>query len=360
MIDNTIENDDVETIIVSTGGGSRGWWAWQILMLLASRFKIAMICGTSAGALNAYGFGRGATAMVSGFYRRVFSGETNLITGPGLAELVNGKFTFNEENIIKYLLTGVDLGQVLEGVNLWDLPKIFSKKGKRKLVDEILTDNLRPIIKQILDNVLSAPTLLDNAPLYDRITEIQESHPTWVTPAFWNRVNMVTGELEEFGWDTDQSLIDEMKSVVSSSTIPLLWPMVDGKYGDGGLREGTPLDQIFRRLDPAKKYRIIMIECSSDEMSEKTTLNNPIHVASRILDVMMNESRRNDVKAIWDKNQEAREKGEALGRRYVPIYRIVCSATYDSLDFSPEAGRDFEAAVPRDWNKFLAFYSQDK
>lgn len=339
-------DDDVETIVVCSGGGSRGLWQWLLLLLIATRFKISKICGTSAGAINAVAFGKGhfAQQYATMFYKRVFAEDAAPITGPGLAEIKNGKLKFNLANIKKYLL---------KGINLWDTFKLVTEKGQRKLID------------QLLQNVLSAPTLLDNAPLYERIRDLQEINPGYEIDTFWNRVNMRTGELEEFGSDKPQDSEDEVDSIVASTTIPLLWPLVKNKFADGGLREGTPLAQIFekikeeRKVNPSKKYRIIILECSKDTMPEDTSLDNPIDVVSQMISIQMNESRRNDKKQLIDKNKEALDAIAAgIPTSLVPvdIYHLTYPGTKSSLDFSQEAEADFTKYAHDVWETFITAY----
>lgn len=339
MIDLELPNDDTETIVVCSGGGTRGYFQWLLLLKIAIRFKISMLCGTSAGALNVYAFGKGPAGIefASKIWPEIFASNGAPITGPGLGEIKNGKLSVSWANIKKYLL---------DGINLWDFVKAIGRKGKESLG------------RQFLNNFLSAPAILNNAPLYDRIRELQTLNPGWDFPTYWNRVDMRTGKLDECGWDDGRLSEDEIDSVVASSTIPILWPLVKNRYADGGLREGTPLDQIFRKLDVKKKYRIIMIECTSDEMPEDTTLNNPLDLASQTLNIMMNESRQNDVKGILDKNEEAREKGEILGRRFVQFYRLRYTGTKSSLDFSPDAAKDFERNANEVWETFIKAYDK--
>lgn len=327
--------DDRETIVVCSGGGSRGFWQWLILLMIAQKYKIAMICGTSAGALNAYGFAKGEKAQqyVTKTYHEVFATNAAPITSPGLGEIKNGKLSFNMEHVKRYLL---------DGINFWDIFKLPFKKQQAKILD------------RIIKNFISAPALLSNAPLFDRVKELQDINPGFEIPAFWSKVDMQNGPLIECAWNDKVTLEQERHSVVASSTIPLLWPLVDGRYGDGGLREGIPLDMAFKRLDPRKRYRIIMIECNQDEMTEGASLANPLHIAAQMIAIQMNESRRNDKKAILDKNQEAMEKGEASGRLYIPISSIRCSSTKSSLDFSPEAKADFASKAQQDFATFIS------
>ncbi|CAG5072889.1 hypothetical protein DYBT9623_04428 [Dyadobacter sp. CECT 9623] len=340
--------DKTETIVVCSGGGSRGLWQWVLLLLIASRFRISMICGTSAGALNAYGFGKGAAAQqyVSENYKKVFAENALPITLPGLAEIQNGKLTFSLVNIKKYLL---------KGINLWDTFKLVTEKGQRNL------------IKQLLKNVLSAPALLNNAPLYDRIRDLQAINPGWTIPTYWNRVDMKTGSLDECGWDTGLAPAEEVASVVASTTIPLLWPLVADRWADGGLREGTPLAQIIEKvkaavqLNPSRRFRIILLECTKDEMPEDALLANPIDVISQMVSIQMNESRRNDTKWIIEKNQEALNAIAAgLPTDLVPfeLYRLRYPGAKSSLDFSKEAEADFTKSAHEVFETFIKDFDE--
>jgi predicted acylesterase/phospholipase RssA len=333
--DNLDPTDDIETVVVCSGGGARGLWQWLVLMAIAKRFKISMIAGTSAGSLNSYGFAKGLFEYITNLYGKVFQENAVQITGPGLAKLENGKLKANVDSIKKVLLAGI---------NFFDVFKLPFKKGQQKVLD------------RILKNFLHSPALLDNAPLFQTVKELQQLNPGFNIPCFTNCVDMVTGqkiskEMSEFA-DMDE----ERLHVVASTTIPLVWPLVGGRYADGGLREGTPLRQVFDRLDPNKKYRVIVISCNKEGMEVQEDLSNPLKIGGRMVDIMMNESTLNDISGAIERNEEARKYGEAIGRRYVPIYFINYSGNRGPLDFSPEAYVEHVDDAEKDIAKFFEQY----
>lgn len=335
--DNLDPADDIETVVVCSGGGARGLWQWMVLMAVAKRFKISMIAGTSAGSLNSYGFSKRIFEYITNLYFKVFHENAQQITGPGLAKLENGKLKANVD-VIKSV--------VLKGINVLDLPKLLFKKGQQKVLD------------QILKNFLHSPALLDNTPLFQTIRDIQKIEPKFYIPCFTNSVDLVTGqkvskEMSEFK-DADE----ECLQVVASTTIPLLWPLVGGRYGDGGLRDGTPLRQIFDRLDPKKKYRIILISCNREGMQPQRDLSDPLKIGGRMVDIMMNESTINDVQGAIEKNEIAKQYGEQIGRMYVPIHTIHYSGSRNPLDFSPEAYADHIDTAEKDVQEFFTQYDR--
>lgn len=336
FVDNLDPTDDIETVVVCSGGGARGLWQWLVLMAVAKRFKITMIAGTSAGSLNSYGFAKGLYGYITELYGRVFQENAKQITGPGLAKLEGGVLKANADSIKKVLLAGI---------NVFDLPKLMFKKGQQKVLD------------QILKNFLHAPALLDNAPLFQTINELQKLNPNFDIPCFTNCVDMVTGEKISREMSEFKDLDEERMHLVASTTIPLVWPLVGGRLADGGLREGTPLRQIFDKLDPKKNYRVIVISCNREGMEVQEDLSNPLKIAGRMVDIMMNESTLNDVSGAIEKNEEAKKYGEALGRMYVPMHFIHYSGYRGPLDFSPEAYSDHLEVAERDVLSFFEAYS---
>lgn len=333
FVDNLDPTDDIETVVVCSGGGARGLWQWVVLMAIAKRFKISMIAGTSAGSLNSYGFAKGLWEYITNLYYKVFQENAKQITGPGLGKLEGGKLKANADSIKKVLLAGI---------NVLDLPKLLFKKGKQEVLD------------QILKNFLHAPALLDNAPLFQTIKELQDLNPGFDIPCFTNCVDMVTGEKISKEMSEFKDLDEERLHVVASTTIPLVWPLVGGRYADGGLREGTPLRQIFDRLDPNKKYRVIVISCNKEGMEVQDDLSNPLKIGGRMVDIMMNESTLNDVSGAKEKNEEAKKYGDAIGRKWVPMYFINYSGNRGPLDFSPDAYTDHIDTGQKDVGKFFA------
>lgn len=338
MIDLLKVDDDVETVVVCSGGGARGLWQWTLLLLLAKRFKISMICGCSAGTLNSYGFAKGLHEYVTNLYKEVFSMNAVQITSPGLAKLENGRFRPNVKKIKEILL---------KGVSVLSLPSLLFEKGQEKFLDKIL------------NNFLGAPALMDNAPLYQTVRKLHELNPGFDIPVFWNETDMKTGKgIQREPADFKGDIEAEVKSVVASTTIPILWPLVSGRYADGGLRDGTPLKQIFDKLDPNKKYRIIVLLASKEEMQDATDLSNPLKVAGQIASIMMNESTLNDLARVEDRNEEARKYGEAPGRRLVPVYKLVYGGFRDPLDFSPESYVDQIYSAHESDHQFLSEFDK--
>ncbi|KQS33983.1 patatin-like phospholipase family protein [Dyadobacter sp. Leaf189] len=309
--------DDRETVVVLSGGGARGIWQWTVLMELAKRFKISMVCGTSAGTLNAYAFSKGLFDYTSHLYAEVYSQNAVQITKPGLAKLENGRLRPDVDTIKKVLL---------KGINVFDLPKLLFKSGQKKVLD------------QLLQNFLGAPALMDNAPLFETVGKLQKLNPGFDIPCLINVVDMKTGQplsvdVAEFAGDLEK----ERRYVVASTTIPILWPLVLGHLGDGGMREGTPVNAIWTRLDPNKKYRIIAVMCSKETMQDSADLSNPLKIGGQAFSIMMNEAVLNDLARLEDRNEEARKYGEAPGRRLVPLEKIIYSGYRDPLDFSHES-----------------------
>lgn len=316
FIDTLDPEQEVETVVVCSGGGAMGWWQWCLLLLIASKYKIAMICGCSAGSINTWAFSKGFREQMRALYKEAFYNNARNVFKPGIASLKNGKLDMN-----------------------WfkALPKIIFSMKKIK-------------------------SLMTNEPLLESLRKLDESKAgREIEQVWWNAVNMRTGRLVNFEPGDFNDKENELKSVVASTTIPVLLPLVDKvetksgtqvQLGDGGLREGAPLGLMWSKLDPRKRYRIIVLSCNNLSMAEREDLDNVMKVLGRVAMIFLNEGLDNDLGRTQDRNEEARRYGEELsGRTYAPIHVVEYTGKHGSFSFTPEAFDEMEITARLDFAK---------
>lgn len=264
-------NDDYENLIVLSGGGAVFGYSYGVLCGLADRgINPAMLGTTSTGTVGAFLFSKGLIQQGHDLCDLAYAQNARQITKPGIASIKNGRLKIN-----------------------W--LKALSQ----------LTFNRNKIV-----------SLMDNQPLIDTLTELDRQTPGFPIQIFYNEVDMITGKLVEHSTaDTLPSGTDRIRSMVASTSIPVVWPLIDGRFGDAGIREGTPLSAMFDRKKPGKKYRIIVISCNQQNLVDCTDLSRIDKIAARTVAISLNETLVNDLGRTQDRNEVA--KAVALHRQRI-------------------------------------------
>lgn len=253
--------DETENLYVLSGGGALFAWQFGVLCeLAAAGLRPSMLGSTSTGTIGAFMFSKGLIAQAHELCDEVYSTNAKALTKPGIGEIKDGKIKVN-----------------------WfkALTQLAFKKNK-------------------------IVSLMDNRPLIDTLTKIDTEHPGFQVPVFYNRVDMKTGKLDECSTLQPMGQQERIESFVASTAIPVVWPLTEGRWGDGGLREGTPLSAMFARTKPGKKYRIIVISCNNDEMASADDLSRIDKIAFRTGGVVLNETLVNDLGRTQDRNEVAK------------------------------------------------------
>lgn len=315
--DNLNPNDDIETVVVCSGGGALGFWQWTVLMGLAKRYKISMICGTSAGTLNAFGFAKGLYKEIAQLYGDVFKQNAKQIFKGGLAELKKGKLD------LKWLKL---------------IPKIIFQGKKIK-------------------------ALMSNEPLTETLRSLHKINPKFEITFGFNCVDLQSGKVVRFTPDDFNDEESMLRAVTASTTIPVLLPPVTkvvSKKGtfqnliDGGLRDGSPLGQMFDMMLPGKKYRVIVINCNSVDMIADDELKNIGQIASRTAGIALNEILKGDLEKTQLINEGLKDNPGKDGKIYAPIYIIEYKGDRGTFDFSEGAYIDQYNSGVNDVRQFIA------
>lgn len=306
-----MKDDDIENIYVMSGGGALFGWQFNVLCGLANAgLKPAMLGSTSTGTIGSFMFSKGLISQAHELCDEVYSTNAKAITKPGIAAISDGKIKVN-----------------------W--LKALTQLSFRK------------------NRIVS---LMDNAPLFETLTRLDTEHPGFPIPIFYNRVDMITGKLDECSTLVPMQQRDRIASMVASTTIPGVWPLVDGRYGDGGIREGSPLSAMFARGTKGKKKRIIVINCNDQNMTDAGDLSRIDRIIGRTAGIMMNETLINDLGRTQDRNKVAylidryreqlpSEFVKELPYDYAPIYILEYKGPSGVFSFTPESLKEQRQAA---------------
>lgn len=186
-------NDDYENLIVLSGGGAIFAWQFGVLCGLADHgIKPAMLGSTSTGTVGAFLFSKGLVQRGRDLCDLAYSQNARQITKPGIASIKDGRMRIN-----------------------W-----------------------LKALTQLTFNRSKIVSLMDNQPLIDTLTELDRQTPGFPIQIFYNEVDMISGKLIERSTADPVSFGPaRIKSMVASTSIPVVWPLIDGQFGDAGIRE---------------------------------------------------------------------------------------------------------------------------
>jgi NTE family protein len=214
--------------------------------------------------------------------------EPDIIHGISVGSL-NGSFLVNETGKRNNDYDWVAIGNTL--VDFWkkEINKpsdLMEKKSFFKLAKELLFNRFDGIISnEPLEKLVKRILSLEN---------LRKSNIDFTAGA----VDMVTGKLKSFN-PSNPSLID---GVIASTTIPIMMPIshIGGiPYYDGGLRDVAPLKSVIEK----GAEEIVIILCQSEELTEKDfNTGKLMHLVSRIMDIVVNETVNNDIARMQDIN----------------------------------------------------------
>lgn len=333
---------NIEELVVFSGGGAGGVGQWESFKYWRNLgFEGDMFAGTSAGTINATFASRGLYDLADDYYRRTYDGTAATVFGPELAELKDGKLTVSAESI---------RNTVLKGINVWDVPKLITKKGQKKL------------IQQIGSNVMGVQSLINNKPLLQSLKEVLQAPHTQELPLLFNVVNMITGGLERHEASKFPDLDMLALALLASTNIPVILPLVPGysdseasykQLADGGLRDGSPVAQMLKRLDPKKSQRITVFNINKRQISTAEELNSAAIVAGRTIQILLNQILISNLEVVLERNKIAKMYGEREGYRYVPIVIIEASHDRGVFDFSAESLEEQVRTAPADVERAL-------
>jgi NTE family protein len=224
--------------------------------------------------------------------------QPDIIHGISVGSL-NGSFLVNETGKKNNNYDWKTIGNTL--VEFWknkiNKPSdLMKKKGFFQLAKELLFNRFNGIIsndplKKLVHQILS----LEN---------LRKSKVNFTAGA----VDMITGNLKHFN-QSNPSLID---GVIASTTIPIMMPIsnIGGlPYYDGGLRDVAPLKSVIEK----GAEEIVIILCQSEQLSKKDfNTGKLMHLVSRIMDIVVNETVNNDIARMEEVNCQVPKKSNII------------------------------------------------
>jgi NTE family protein len=240
--------------------------------------------------------------------------KPDIIHGISVGSL-NGSFLVNETGKRNNNYDWEAIGNTL--VEFWlkninQSSDLVKKKGFFKLAKELLLNRFNGIIsneplQKLVHQILS-------------IENLRKSNIDFTAGA----VDMITGKLKSFN-QSNPSLID---GVIASTAIPIMMPIshIGGiPYYDGGLRDVAPLKSVIEK----GAEEIVIILCQSEELTEKNfNTGKLMHLVSRIMDIVVNETVNNDIARMQDincqvpKNLDIIKRGIHTGKKRIK-FKII-------------------------------------
>ena len=163
---------------------------------------------------------------------------------------------------------------------------LVKKKNFFKIVKELLLNRF--------DGLISTEPLQELVHRVLSIHQIRKSNVDFTAGA----VDMITGKLNYFN-KLDSSLI---KGIIASTTIPIMMPIAQigsTPYYDGGLRDVASLKSVIEK----GAEEIVIILCQSEQLSSKNFHTGKLmHLVSRVMDIVVNETVNNDIARMKDVN----------------------------------------------------------
>jgi NTE family protein len=226
--------------------------------------------------------------------------QPDIIHGISVGSL-NGSFLVNETGKQNNNYDWKTIGNTL--VDFWlkninQSSDLVKKKGFFKLAKELLFNRFNGIIsneplQQLVHRILS-------------IENLRKSKIEFTAGA----VDMITGKLKSFE-QSNPSLID---GIIASTTIPVMMPIshIGGiPYYDGGLRDVAPLKSVIEK----GAEEIVIILCQSEQLTQKNfNTGKLMHLVSRIMDIVVNETVNNDIARMQDINCQVPKKSDIIKR----------------------------------------------
>jgi NTE family protein len=311
------------TGLILTGGGARAAYQVGVLKAIAELFPrnahnpFPIICGTSAGALNATALAINAQKFRYGvrYLERVWKG-------------------FHASQIYR-----TDAIGVFNNSALWFTSILLSGIGIKKLKQISLLDS-SPLVG-FLERILP----------YEKIQESVEAgyvHALSITASGYTSGQSVTfyqGAKDLTPWRRTQRIgipaTIEIKHLLASSAIPFIFPAVRINrefFGDGSMHQIAPISSALH----LGATRVLVIDVTSDNTWTDNARHNGTseppslaHIAGHALSSIFQDNISIDLERVHQVNKSVAQmspaQAEDMGLKHVDVLRISPSQEIDSI-----------------------------
>jgi len=287
---------DVKTLLVLSGGGSKGIWQWRVFRELQPHIQFDAVVGTSVGALNGF-------LVATGQHEK----GDQLWTG------MRQKHVYKKRKPIRL------------GFNF-----LLHKAGVRRAF--LSAYDARPLQKLIKGFVI------------DRDWQFK-------MPLNTSRVDLRTGGVS---YKTNQGK-DVWRDMYASSAMPMIFQPLEydgGLWVDGGVRDITPLGWGIKQYrETLERIVIITTEPTTHVLRQKSP-RDLADVAEATITWMLDEIFQNDLVAFDRRNQLAREPGNKFFKEFKLDVLSPPGYLGSGLDLSKETQQSRlagAAAFARQW-----------
>lgn len=319
----------LKNALVLSGGGFKG--AFQIgaldylreAGLVDPKLRFDVIAGISAGALNGAFVATGQYDFLQSIWRRIEEEGSQLIyTSEFLSQ--------DGEPLISYdILKQRFFPDYQLKIGLWRGLSLllFPKQRNRFFQQQVQT-----VGREVAENLRSFQSIASNQPLANLLRHHLEvsriPRDVTFTSGF---VSLVDGRYynpKQTDYATNE---DFVKGVLASTTVPVVWPPVDGvtlkdiesppiyQLIDGGLKNSTPLGDVIKLMgndSDDTEYRILIINNNPGQLAVERKEFNIAAIALRSLtEITLAEIFTNDLREFIRINalvRQAREQGIVL------------------------------------------------
>lgn len=314
--------------LVLSGGGFHGAFQlgalnyinenWKRITGKTTPMKFDIIAGVSVGALNGSLLAMDKLSLLNDLW-------INQIGRKGVSEIYTSDFidTTNKSEKLKLKIDLKSLGRkLLPNVDLKlglmkKLSLVFSKRKRKKIIDEIVKD----IGLGIKSSLPQFKSLADNTPLKKKLEKYLNRSSIKDTDFLCGFVSLDSGEYHSVLHHNFLSNQDFVNGVLASTAIPIVWSPVDSvqfhsekgtinslNNVDGGIRNVSPLGGVIKLINEdmeESEYKVIVINCSNGVIKPEDYAKKSIAgIATRsIQEIMFAEIFNNDVKHFTKINE---------------------------------------------------------
>ncbi len=346
----------VKTALVLSGGGFKG--AFQIgtldylreAGLVDSELRFDVVAGISAGALNGAFIASRQYDVLKTIWQRIEEEGSSVIYN---SEFLNeaGEPQLRYETLKARFFPNYQLR-----VGLWQGLRLllFSKQRNR-----FIEQQLAQVGQEATARLRDFRAIASNQPLAELLRQSLNVNQIPAEVVFTSGfVSLVDGQYYNPKQTDYASNEDFIQGVLASTTVPVVWPPLDGvnlrdpqppirQLIDGGLKNSSPLGDVIKFMDDEQEdvvYRILIINSSSGQLAVERKEFNIVEIALRSLtEITLAEIFENDIREFVRVNalvRQAREQGVVLrDTRGRPLRQF----SYKIVQPEEELGEVFDA-----------------